>query len=57
MPSCGKSTIAKALAQHLNKQVVDLDAKIVERYGSIPAFFVVDVKNFPISTKLRSTLK
>ena len=39
MPSCGKSTIAKALVQHLNKQVVDLDTKIVERYGSIPTLF------------------
>ena len=39
MPSCGKSTIAKALAQQLNKQVVDLDAKIVEKYGSIPRLF------------------
>ncbi|MBQ9840956.1 MAG: shikimate dehydrogenase [Erysipelotrichaceae bacterium] len=39
MPSCGKSTIAKALANVVNKQVVDIDDVIVERYGSIPDIF------------------
>ena len=33
MPSCGKSTIGKALAAQLNRPFVDLDTRIAERAG------------------------
>ena len=40
MPGCGKSTIAKLLAQHLGLPMVDADAAIVETAGcTIPEIF------------------
>lgn len=40
MPSCGKSTIGKALAERSGKRFVDTDALIVERAGKeIPLIF------------------
>ena len=40
MPGCGKSTIGKALAEHLKKTFVDADAEIVRLAGkSIPEIF------------------
>lgn len=40
MPGCGKSTIGKCLAEHLNKKFYDADAEIVRRAGiSIPEIF------------------
>lgn len=43
MPSCGKSTIGKALAERLGKELLDTDALIVERAGKpIPQIFSDD---------------
>lgn len=40
MPGCGKSTIGKRLAMHLNKQFYDADTEIIKRAGiSIPEIF------------------
>ena len=40
MPGCGKSTIGKRLAMHLNKQFYDTDTEIIKRAGiSIPEIF------------------
>ena len=40
MPGCGKTTVGKALAKRLNREVIDVDALIVEREGrSIPEIF------------------
>ena len=33
MPGCGKTSIGKVMAEHLNRPFVDLDAKIVEAAG------------------------
>ena len=37
MPGCGKTTIGKALAERLNRRVIDLDEAIVKLYGKTPA--------------------
>ncbi|MBQ8813338.1 MAG: AAA family ATPase [Lachnospiraceae bacterium] len=43
MPGCGKTTVGKKLAEHLNREVIDVDALIVEREGrSIPDIFAED---------------
>lgn len=43
MPSCGKSTIAKALAEKTGKNFIDTDALIMERAGrEIPRIFKED---------------
>lgn len=43
MPSCGKSTIGRALAQRLGKTFVDLDEEIVRADGrSIPDIFAAE---------------
>lgn len=40
MPGCGKSTVAKLLAQSLNRQIIDLDAEIEKSEGcKIPEIF------------------
>jgi len=39
MPSCGKSTIGKILSEKLNKEFIDTDQLIVEKYGDIPSIF------------------
>ena len=40
MPSCGKSTVGKALAEKLGRQFVDTDAEVVKETGmSIPQIF------------------
>lgn len=38
MPGVGKSTIGKRLAEALKRPFVDIDAKIEERYGSVPDY-------------------
>lgn len=43
MPGCGKTTVGKLLAERLNREVIDVDALIVEREGrSIPDIFTQD---------------
>lgn len=43
MPGCGKTTVGKLLAKRLNREVIDVDALIVEREGrSIPDIFSQD---------------
>ena len=43
MPGCGKSTIGKALAEAMNRPLVDTDAMIVEAAGRpIPEIFATD---------------
>ena len=43
MPGCGKSTIGKALAEAMNRPLVDTDAMIVESAGRhIPEIFATD---------------
>ena len=37
MPGCGKTTIGTALAERLNRRVIDLDESIVKIYGKTPA--------------------
>lgn len=40
MPGCGKTTVGKKLAERLNREVIDVDALIVEREGrGIPDIF------------------
>lgn len=41
MPGAGKTTLGKALAEHLRRPFLDLDAEIVDRAGQvIPAIFL-----------------
>ena len=40
MPSCGKSTIGRALALKLGRKFVDTDDEIVKRHGAIPEIFL-----------------
>ena len=40
MPSCGKSTIGRALALKLGRKFVDTDDEIVKRHGEIPEIFL-----------------
>ena len=43
MPACGKSTVGKALAEVLNRRLIDTDAEIVARAGkTIPEIFAED---------------
>ena len=43
MPACGKSTVGKALAEGLNRRLIDTDAEIVARAGkTIPEIFAED---------------
>ena len=43
MMGCGKTTVGKLLAQHLNRPLVDTDALIEQREGrSIPDIFARD---------------
>ena len=37
MPGCGKTAIGAALAERLNRKVIDLDEAIVKMYGKTPA--------------------
>ena len=47
MPGCGKTTVGKALAKTLQREVVDVDALIVEREGRpIPEIFANDGEEF-----------
>ena len=40
MPSCGKSTVGKKLAQYLNKKFIDVDDKIIEKINmDIASYF------------------
>lgn len=39
MPSCGKSTIGKLLAEKTGREFIDTDSVIVERYGDISELF------------------
>ncbi|MBQ3114666.1 MAG: shikimate kinase [Clostridia bacterium] len=39
MPGCGKSTVAKILAQKLNMSLADTDSIIESKFGSIPEIF------------------
>lgn len=39
MPSCGKTTIGKILAEKCGKTFVDTDLEIVKTYGDIPSIF------------------
>ena len=40
MPSCGKTTVGRALAATLGRPFVDTDEEIVRAHGDIPAIFV-----------------
>lgn len=39
MPTSGKSTVGKIIAEQLNRPFLDTDALIVQRYGDIPTIF------------------
>ncbi len=40
MPGCGKSTIARIISEHLNKEYIDADAYLEKKYNeSIPRIF------------------
>ena len=39
MPSCGKSTVGRALAAKLGREFVDVDEEIVKEHGGIPDIF------------------
>ena len=39
MPSCGKTTVGRALAAKLGKEFVDADDEIVKAHGDIPSIF------------------
>lgn len=42
MPSCGKSTIGKILAEKLNKKFIDLDDYIQEKVGKTPSEIITE---------------
>ena len=42
MPGCGKSTIGAALAERLNRRLIDLDEAIVKIYGKTPAEIITN---------------
>ena len=42
MPGCGKSSVGKALAQMLNREFVDCDDYITEKYGRSPADIILN---------------
>ena len=47
MPGCGKTTVGKALSETLRREVVDVDALIVENEGrSIPDIFAADGEEY-----------
>lgn len=47
MPGCGKTTVGKALSDALHREVLDVDALIVEREGrSIPDIFATDGEEY-----------
>ena len=39
MPSCGKTTVGRRLAEKLGRDFVDADEEIVKRHGDIPSIF------------------
>ena len=42
MPGCGKSTIARIISKHLNKEYIDADVYLEKKYNeSIPDIFAV----------------
>ncbi|MDO4198700.1 MAG: shikimate kinase [Erysipelotrichaceae bacterium] len=45
MPSCGKSTVGYKVAEMLNKEFVDVDTLIKERYGDISHIFETEGEN------------
>jgi len=45
MPSCGKSTIGRALAETLKRPFIDTDEEIIKAHGSIPAIFAKEGEN------------
>ena len=47
MPGCGKSTVGRKLAKRLNREVIDVDALIVEREGrTIPEIFAENGEDY-----------
>jgi len=47
MPGCGKTTVGKALSNALHREVLDVDALIVEREGrTIPDIFATDGEEY-----------
>ena len=42
MPSCGKTTVGRALAAKLGREFVDADEEIVKAHGDIPAIFATE---------------
>lgn len=45
MPSCGKTTIGRALAKKTGKRCIDTDEEIVKKHGSIPDIFAKEGEN------------
>ncbi len=45
MPSCGKTTIGRALAAKLGREFVDADEEIVKAHGDIPQIFAKEGEN------------
>ncbi len=45
MPSCGKTTIGRALAKKTGKRCIDTDEEIVKKHGSIPEIFAKEGEN------------
>ena len=39
MPSCGKTTVGRRLAERLGRAFVDVDEEIVKAHGDIPSIF------------------
>lgn len=46
MPSCGKSTIGKLIAERTGREFIDTDSIIVERYGDISELFAAKGERF-----------
>lgn len=42
MPSCGKTTVGRALAARLGREFVDIDREIVREHGEIPEIFAAE---------------
>ena len=39
MPGAGKTSVARAVAEKLNRPMIDIDTEIIKKHGDIPQIF------------------